>query len=213
MFNTTSLNLDLNKIIFRAYSESYRKYHNVRHVKDIIDIIEIGTKDRFSDRRHALKLAAYFHDVVYIPGATDNEELSAKFFKDNFKVKVWDPNFKSIKTVNKIILATKNHFSNEHDDAEEIVKLFLDCDIWDFGSPYENIIIENFFKLREEYMLYHYPSGKYPNSAIIKYKEGTIKFMENVYRRDNIFRIHTDRNDQAHRNIEYLLKYLEDMPL
>lgn len=212
MFNTTSLNLDLNKIMFRAYSDDYRKYHNVRHVQDIIDVIERGTKERYSDSIYALKIAAYFHDVIYIPGNKDNEELSEKFFRENFANNEWNDDI-ICDQISDIILATKDHFSEENDGASYLTKLFLDCDIWDFGSPYEDVVVQNFWKLREEYMRYHYPNGKYPSSAVLKYKEGTINFIENIHNKKDIFRVHKERNEQAHKNVEHLLKYLDNMPL
>ena len=65
----------------RRYAESHRRYHDLRHVDAVL-----GNVDRIA--RHspelppsaveAARLAALWHDAVYVVGAADNEERSAE---------------------------------------------------------------------------------------------------------------------------------------
>ncbi len=68
--------------LVRRWGESHRGYHNLRHLTEVLDSIDLlaseaGEPDR-PDRPDAVRLAAWFHDAVYDPGATDNERRSAE---------------------------------------------------------------------------------------------------------------------------------------
>jgi predicted metal-dependent HD superfamily phosphohydrolase len=59
------------------YRLSNRHYHDLEHIAQVLQIIE-----EFSAEAHqlvAVKLAAWFHDVVYDPKANDNEVQSADY--------------------------------------------------------------------------------------------------------------------------------------
>lgn len=56
-----------------------RKYHNHTHCVHVASVcIDICKKLNFKDIYSYIEIAALWHDVVYIPGRTDNEELSAQ---------------------------------------------------------------------------------------------------------------------------------------
>ena len=207
MFKTHEIKPDLNKTLFRAMNGYYRKYHNVRHVKDILHLINDST-ERYSDNKFILDMAAYFHDIVYMPGSKENEILSAKFFMDNFD----HAEQKTKSEISDIILATQDHFSEENDESCYLTKLFLDLDIWDMGSKESGIMQQNYKLLLNEYMFYHFIDVKqFDNQDMYDYSRGTISFMEKIYNKKEIFRVNTERNDTAHHNIERLLKYLNSL--
>lgn len=61
------------------YAEPQRHYHTARHVADCL-----GQLDRVTallEHPDRVELAVWFHDVVYTPGARDNEERSAELFR------------------------------------------------------------------------------------------------------------------------------------
>ncbi len=58
-----------------AYAEEHRSYHDVRHLGDVL--AAIGVLSPYTDRLANVQLAAWFHDAVYDPQGTDNEERSA----------------------------------------------------------------------------------------------------------------------------------------
>ena len=60
-----------------AYAEPHRRYHDERHLDDCLQ--QLDRIDDLTDReRQLLRWAILWHDVVYEPGAFDNEELSAQ---------------------------------------------------------------------------------------------------------------------------------------
>jgi predicted metal-dependent HD superfamily phosphohydrolase len=61
----------------QAYGEPHRRYHDRRHLAEVLDRVqEIAAGTPGVDRDRVL-LAAWFHDAVYDPTAVDNEERSA----------------------------------------------------------------------------------------------------------------------------------------
>ena len=56
-----------------AHAESHRHYHTLEHVGDVLRVA--GRLP--ADDRQAVQLAVWFHDAIYDPRATDNEERSA----------------------------------------------------------------------------------------------------------------------------------------
>lgn len=59
-----------------AYSEPHRHYHTLDHVQACLQLVERAPLNEGD--RVAVELAVWFHDVVYDPRATDNEERSAE---------------------------------------------------------------------------------------------------------------------------------------
>ena len=62
------------------YQHVGRRYHDTRHLVEVLrHIDELGSG---ADDRRAVELAGWFHDAVYDPSRTDNEEASARFAED-----------------------------------------------------------------------------------------------------------------------------------
>jgi predicted metal-dependent HD superfamily phosphohydrolase len=62
------------------YSEEHRCYHNWSHISTCLD--ELQSARFLALHPIAVELALWFHDVIYTPGAPDNEELSARAARD-----------------------------------------------------------------------------------------------------------------------------------
>ncbi|TJZ52877.1 hypothetical protein FCH28_17015 [Streptomyces piniterrae] len=61
--------------LLARWSEPQRRYHTVGHLSDVLDRIdELAT---FADDLPVVQLAAWFHDAVYRPDRSENEERSA----------------------------------------------------------------------------------------------------------------------------------------
>jgi predicted metal-dependent HD superfamily phosphohydrolase len=58
------------------WSEPHRAYHDLAHLDEVLRRIDLLAGE--ADRPDLVRLAAWFHDVVYDPPATDNEERSAE---------------------------------------------------------------------------------------------------------------------------------------
>ena len=63
-----------------AHSESHRFYHTLEHLAEMFKVA--GKLADASDDMAAVQLAIWFHDSVYDPRATDNEERSAALAGD-----------------------------------------------------------------------------------------------------------------------------------
>ena len=61
--------------IIEAYEQPHRHYHDLRHLTEVLlHVDDLAPAARDGD---VVRLAAWFHDVVYDPTRTDNEDASA----------------------------------------------------------------------------------------------------------------------------------------
>lgn len=68
--------------LIAAYSAPGRHYHNLAHIEDCLD--QLARVDALSAAERAiLEAAIWWHDVVYDPTRSDNEELSAQLAEAN----------------------------------------------------------------------------------------------------------------------------------
>lgn len=129
---------DMNAVIDR-YEQNQCAYHNWSHVQDLF--LTWHTMG-FGMPTHEMQLAIQFHDVVYDPMRSDNEEQSVAFMRsmlaDTFSESV-------LERVESMILATKHHDS---DDFE--TQLFLDLDMSILGRSWEDFLVYC-DKIRAEY--------------------------------------------------------------
>jgi predicted metal-dependent HD superfamily phosphohydrolase len=63
-----------------AYSEPHRFYHTLEHINEVLKVA--GKLANASTDPSAIRLAIWFHDAVYDPRATDNEERSTTLAAD-----------------------------------------------------------------------------------------------------------------------------------
>ncbi|MFL6054163.1 MAG: metal-dependent phosphohydrolase [Actinoallomurus sp.] len=61
--------------LIRRYEEPHRRYHDAQHLAEVLDRVDELAGE--ADDADAVRLAAWFHDAVYQPLRTDNEERSA----------------------------------------------------------------------------------------------------------------------------------------
>ena len=154
------IKIDYNTLL-EMWNESHRHYHNQNHLLNLIEQINEYSKthkcsESFYDK---LILCAIFHDCVYDPKQTNNEELSAEFF-----INCCESGNTDILEIKQAILDTKSH-----NGLTELSKVF---NIFDM-----HIINENYDKLLEwENEIYE----EYKFAGSDKYKEGRKKFLESM---------------------------------
>ena len=103
------------------YSESHRHWHNGNHVSQMLDFVFMAPK---GGKTHQL-LDVIFHDVIYDPKSSTNEEDSLDFMK-TWLTKLYDDpqDFWPDRNWDAGILATKTHQSDNLD-----IQVVLDADL------------------------------------------------------------------------------------
>jgi predicted metal-dependent HD superfamily phosphohydrolase len=119
----------------RHYSEDHRYYHDWVHISACLDELQ---KARFSALHPAaVEMAVWFHDVVYIPGAPDNEKRSAQIAR-NAAESMGLPSGTVLEVAN-LILATR--YQSDEDTPEELCNqdraLIRDIDLSILGKSRE----------------------------------------------------------------------------
>ncbi|MGY1751906.1 HD domain-containing protein [Blastococcus sp. SYSU D01042] len=115
--------------VVRAWGEPHRRYHDLAHLAAVLGIV-----DRLADDAadpDAVRLAAWYHDVVYDPRRSDNEAVSAGRAKAGLRGLVPD---ERIAEVERLVLLTAGH-AVEPGDANGAV--LCDADLAVLASPPE----------------------------------------------------------------------------
>ncbi len=95
-----------------AYSGQHRHYHTRVHLEEVLKQLGEDVADE------ELFLAAVYHDAVYDPKASDNEERSADLFATHArKTSLTDT---SVKHIRQMILDTKQHVASSEKSAKLI---------------------------------------------------------------------------------------------
>jgi predicted metal-dependent HD superfamily phosphohydrolase len=111
-----------------SYSTAGRFYHTLSHLDHVLEGIS-GLADHARDLP-AVKLAAWFHDVVYDSRASDNEERSAEAALNALsRLNVPD---ELASRVAGLIIATKTH---EAPPGDSDAAVLLDADLAILGAP------------------------------------------------------------------------------
>lgn len=115
----------LAKELYTAYSAHYRHYHTLEHIHHVL--LMLATVDCYDE--HSL-WAAWYHDIIYIPGRKDNERKSAEYAQ----LRLADISMQETarNRIFQMIIATKTH--QVTDDHQ--CNLFLDADMSILGSEH-----------------------------------------------------------------------------
>ncbi len=110
-----------------AYSEPHRHYHTLEHLGDMFRVV--GRLAGVITDLPAVQFAVWYHDAIYDPKATDNEERSADWADTDLKG--WGAADSTRSVVRAIILATK-HTADVPDTPDAAA--FLDADLAILGA-------------------------------------------------------------------------------
>jgi predicted metal-dependent HD superfamily phosphohydrolase len=109
-----------------AYSEKHRAYHTTRHIRECLSLLDEFKS--FAGRPAEVEAALWFHDAIYQPMSSSNEERSADLaaeFCAGMKVPA-----DAIARIRSHILATRHVAVPADDDA----RLLVDIDLAILGS-------------------------------------------------------------------------------
>ncbi|XP_061173310.1 uncharacterized protein LOC133182476 [Saccostrea echinata] len=149
--------------IEQKYSESQRHYHTLSHLEEMFQ--HFDQYHEKLDKPELVSLAIYFHDIIYDPKASDNEERSADVFTQFVKESSANLKEDERDKVRHWILLTKSHSVQERAEAD--LQYFLDMDMAVLGRTPEDYR-KYAAQIRDEYS--HYPDQDYRKgrSAVLK---------------------------------------------
>jgi predicted metal-dependent HD superfamily phosphohydrolase len=169
--------------IVQRYNESHRRYHNLAHAQAVVARVTMLGEHADQGAVRDLRIAAWIHDVIYNPGAPNNELLSAEFAQTELTI--------SKHRINRV--AALVVMTADHEPADEMAAILMDADLWTLGGP-QNEYFAYGALIREEY-------AHVPDEA---WRRGRARFIETFVRRDHIFHTTIGRNErepQARRNL------------
>ena len=103
----------------RKYAEPHRAYHNLEHIRRCLDLARSARSELVHPEE--VELALWYHDAIYDPARSDNEEESAAFAADQLKPLA--P--RAIASIAALILATKHAVTPPEGDARFVVDIDL----------------------------------------------------------------------------------------
>ena len=185
------------KVVCDSYLEPQRRYHTLRHIGHMLWLIEhepvISTS--IQHLTHVV-FAVFFHDIVYDPQLMDNEDRSSELFLSFYKEAACHNLDHSL--VQKYIMATKTHFTDEHSQMSEHwgntdMHIFLDLDMAILSvEPLEYDSYAD--KIRQEYC--HYPEETYCRKRVCVLEQF---LTQRIYCSENVYK---SWEESARRNIQ-----------
>jgi predicted metal-dependent HD superfamily phosphohydrolase len=176
------------------YNSSGRYHHTLEHIVHVLDIIETFQTE-VNDLTN-LRIAAWFHDVVYDPKSDTNEEDSAEFAQFILSPMEFHP--LQLMRVHDLILLTKEH---EVDPDDKEGAILLDADLSILGAS-EEIYLAYSHNIRKEY-------GFVPGEF---YSAARRRVLETFLDKDRIYitdKLHESLEKTARRNIRKEINYLQ----
>jgi predicted metal-dependent HD superfamily phosphohydrolase len=116
--------------MLKRYREPHRHYHTLEHIGEMLAIID-EHRERLLEYE-PLAFATWFHDIVYDPRASDNEERSAALARRTMP-RLMISGWITLRAV-ALIEATKDHVPP---DASFDAALFIDADLAILGAEPE----------------------------------------------------------------------------
>jgi len=146
------------------YMETHRYYHYVDHIENmLVEILE--TYSLTLENKIAAILAIAFHDAIYDPTRTDNEERSADLFSKHF------PNHPQRKRIHDLILSTKLFSSVPKGiEKDELFKLIRYLDTKALARCDYEKIIKSDKLIEKEYQCYPW----------VEYRDGRLDFINKL---------------------------------
>ena len=167
------------------YTNPQRYYHNLAHIKACLTHLDEVT--HYIDNKRIVELALWFHDVIYHPGKSNNELLSARFAERSLAL--FDYTEQDIQQVSHLVNLTKHPSKPESNDEKFLID--IDLAILGAGEP----LYQNYSKwVRMEF--HRVPS--------VLYKKGRKNIlqefldMERIYQTDLFYHLYEKR---ARRNM------------
>jgi len=139
--------------VYDRYNEPHRYYHTSAHLTEIFQQII----DRDLINNDALLLTAVYHDIIYDPKSSTNEEDSAAYFNHNFE------GTSELKAqVTQMIMDTQSHQA-----STELSKVFCEMDLDILLQPFAKLI-EYEHQIFKEFQFVDYSKYKTARIEVLK---------------------------------------------
>lgn len=112
------------KELLRHYNHPSRHYHNFQHLAAILNAVN-GHSEHLQEPDN-IRLATWFHDLIYQFTSKDNEARSAERARERLEEIQYPES--DIQTIERLILRTKDHYRVEEGESYDL-QFFLDCDL------------------------------------------------------------------------------------
>lgn len=180
-------------VLAGLYMEPHRNYHGLRHIEYLLGRLDqLDPKAPGMDRLLEAEVAIWFHDAIYVIGATDNEEASALLARAFlFSIQAQHAERDRTPFVDKVeaaIMATKHDGRAPDGNAARVM---VDLDLSGFARQWEEFEEDN-HRIRAEYAAV--PWGVY--------RLGRMSFLAKLLLRPAIFHVLTELEVPARVNIE-----------
>ena len=142
----------------KAYAEPGRAYHNTNHIRDCLSQLDLSHE--LARNPDEVEVALWFHDVVYVPGAADNEDRSARL-ADTALAACAVP-LETRRRVADLVRATSHLTVPQNPDAQ----LVCDIDLSILGR--EPAVFDRFERaIRQEYAHIAEPEYRHERAAVL----------------------------------------------
>ena len=165
--------------LLARWNQPARRYHTTRHLVEMFRALEeLEGAGQIDGRQCSVaRLAAWFHDAIYDPGAGpgSNEADSAALARNTLQ----DLGLRhdDIDTIDRLIRATASHEPDGAGGIEPLDAAFHDADLWILSAPRERF--DGYCdQVREEF-------AQVPDPA---YRQGRTAVLEPLVHRDTIYR-------------------------
>ncbi len=183
--------------LLTRWQEPQRRYHTVGHLTAVLD--RVDELERYADDPDVVRLAAWFHDAVYLPDRSENEERSARL-AERALAEAGVPDAKTAE-VARLVRLTVTHDPADDDPDGQVL---CDADLAILASP-PSAYAAYTAAVREEY---HFV----PSDA---FREGRAAILRQLLDLPRLFRTPhgtAEWEATARYNLRSELQLLEDSP-
>ncbi|NER17354.1 HD domain-containing protein [Spongiivirga citrea] len=141
-----------------AYTEAFRKYHNLDHLSELFSYYEIYKNE--IEHQEELQWAIFYHDIVYNIWKKDNELKSAEKAEQILRRSLHYST--GVGRIYNLILSTKTHEAKTNDEA-----YMIDFDLAILGQSAE-VYNKYANKIRKEYSMVPMPLYRKGRKRVLK---------------------------------------------
>ena len=181
--------------LFFGPDQGHRKYHTYAHCTRVANFASdyaINTKG-MEQYANVLYVAGIWHDAVYIPGRSDNEEMSAQALLALHPQMTYEADLIRKTTINDHLSDAVTH------ESDPILSILLDADLISLSDPWETFVQHQRDILEENGVSVNFlnRSAEFLTKFLCKehiYRVPDIRLVYEKTARENISRINLEYN-------------------